>query len=135
MSVGRDVIGNLDGAGQILRIPRARSAPDAIDSISQEMVKFMSSKRTDQSMGTYIMEFEMLRICFGPRRICFGPVYRERGVAQELKNHGAGKFRQHIGLPSGVGADATLVWAMWICIATRRNGGAGNGYGVRIRGF
>ena len=61
LSARRDVIGNLDGAAQILRTPRARFAPDAIDSILQEMAKFMSFRRTGQNMGTHIMEFEMLR--------------------------------------------------------------------------
>ena len=59
-SVGRNVIENLGGAEQISRILRERSAPDAIDSISQDMVKFTSPERTEQNMDTYIMEFEML---------------------------------------------------------------------------
>ena len=41
LSMGRDVIDNLDGAKQILRILRERFAPDAIGSIFQDMVKFM----------------------------------------------------------------------------------------------
>ena len=61
LSVGRGVIGNLDGAEQISKIPRERVAPDAIDSIFQDMVKFMYFKRTDQTMDTYTMEFETLR--------------------------------------------------------------------------
>ena len=61
LSVGRDVIDNLDGAEQISRSLRERFAPDAIDSIFQDMAKFMYSKRTDRTMGTYVMEFEMLR--------------------------------------------------------------------------
>ena len=61
LSVGRDVIGNLDGAEQILKILRERFAPDAIDSIFQDMAKFMYFKRTGQNMDTYIMKFEMMR--------------------------------------------------------------------------
>ena len=60
LSVGRDVIDNLDGAEQISRISRERFAPDAIDSISQDMVKFLYFKRTEQTMDTYITEFEIL---------------------------------------------------------------------------
>ena len=61
LSVGRNVIGNLDEAEQISRIQRERFAPDAIDSIFQDLVKFMNFKRTKRKMDTYIMEFEMLR--------------------------------------------------------------------------
>ena len=61
LPAGRDVIGNSDGAEQILKIPRERFAPDAIDSISQDMAKFMDFKRTGQTLGAYVMELEMLR--------------------------------------------------------------------------
>ena len=61
LSVGRDVIDNLDGAEQILRVPRERFAPEAIDSIFQDMAQFMYLERTGQKMDTCIMEFEMLR--------------------------------------------------------------------------
>ena len=46
LSVGQDVIDNLDGAEQILKISRERFAPGAIDPIPQDMVKFMYFKRT-----------------------------------------------------------------------------------------
>ena len=59
--MGRDVFDNLDGVGQILRILRERFAPDAIDSILQDMIKFLYFKRTEQTMDTYIMEFEISR--------------------------------------------------------------------------
>ena len=52
LSVGRDVIDNLDGADQVSRISRERLAPDAADSISQDMVKFLYFKRTEQTMDT-----------------------------------------------------------------------------------
>ena len=61
VSAGKDVIGKTDGAAHILRILRERFAPDAIDCIFQEVVTFMSFKRTDQGMDTYLMEFDMLR--------------------------------------------------------------------------
>ena len=52
LSVVRDVIGNSDGPEQILEISRKRFAPDAIDSISQDAVKFMYFKRTEQAKDT-----------------------------------------------------------------------------------
>ena len=36
---GKDLIGNMDGAGQVLEISRERLAPDAIDSISQDVLQ------------------------------------------------------------------------------------------------
>ena len=61
LSVGRDVIDNLDGAEQISRSLRERFAPDAIDSIFQDMAKFMYSKRAGQNMDARIADFETLR--------------------------------------------------------------------------
>ena len=43
LPVGRDVIGNLDGAEQILKIPRERFAPDAIDSVFQDIANLSAS--------------------------------------------------------------------------------------------
>ena len=48
MPAGKDAIGDLDSAEQISRISRERFAPDAIDSILWDMVKFMYFKRTAQ---------------------------------------------------------------------------------------
>ena len=45
VSAGKEVAGNVDGAAHILRILRGRFAPDAIDSIAQDMVKFMYFRR------------------------------------------------------------------------------------------
>ena len=61
MTVGKDVIGNARGVAHTLRILRERSAPDAMDSIFQDMAKFTYFKRTGQNMDTYLMEFDMLR--------------------------------------------------------------------------
>ena len=60
-SAGKDVLGNVDGAALIVRTPRGRLAPDAIDSTFQEIAKLMLFKRTGQAMGTYLMEFDTLR--------------------------------------------------------------------------
>ena len=58
---GKDVVGNLDRAEQILKISRERFAPDAIDSIFRDVVKFMYFKRLGQTMDTYLLDFDMLR--------------------------------------------------------------------------
>ena len=47
MRVGKDAIGNSDGAEQILEISRGRFAPDATDSIFQDVVKFTYFKRLE----------------------------------------------------------------------------------------
>ena len=60
-TLGKDVIGNSDGAAHILRNLRERFAPVAIDSIFQETARFMYFKRTAQTMDTYSIEFDMLR--------------------------------------------------------------------------
>ena len=41
-----------------MRISRERFAPDFID---YDVVKFMNSKRTDHTMDTHLMEFDVLR--------------------------------------------------------------------------
>ena len=88
LSVGKDVIGNLDGAEQILQIPRDRFAPDAIDLISQDMVKFILFKRTDQPMDTYIIEFEMLRRK-AEARMVMGPGFLVEFVSVLCMRNGA----------------------------------------------
>ena len=45
----------------IPHILRERFAPDAIDSVFQDVAKFMYFNRMDQKMGTYLLEFDMLR--------------------------------------------------------------------------
>ena len=59
--MGKDVIGNIGGVAHILRILRARFAPDAIDRIAQDMVKFMYFKRTDRNVDENSTEFDMLQ--------------------------------------------------------------------------
>ena len=61
MAVRKDDVGNIDGAGQISKISRERFAPDAIDSIFQDMLKFTYFKRTDQKIGTHMTEFDFSR--------------------------------------------------------------------------
>ena len=62
MRVGKDVIGNSDGAEQILKISRECYAPDDIDIIFQDVAKFMYFRRLAQTMDTYLVEFDMLRL-------------------------------------------------------------------------
>ena len=61
LAVGKDVVGNMDGVGAILKILRHRFAPDKIDCIFQDIYKFSNFKRATQDMDTYLLEFEMLR--------------------------------------------------------------------------
>ena len=60
MSAGKDSIGVVDGAALILRKLRERLAPDAIDSSSRNVAKFMYFGRAAQNMDAYL-EFDMLR--------------------------------------------------------------------------
>ena len=61
MAVGRDVVGNTDGADQISQTSRERCAPDAIGSSFQDMAKFTYCERTGQNTDAALMEFDMLR--------------------------------------------------------------------------
>ena len=60
-TVGKDVIGNNDGVMHILNILRDRFAPDRVDCIFQDIIKFMNFKKTTQEMDTYLLEFDILR--------------------------------------------------------------------------
>ena len=61
LTVGKDVVGNMDGVEAILKILRRRSAPDKVDCTFQDISKFMNFKRTTQDMDAYMLEFDMLR--------------------------------------------------------------------------
>ena len=61
MAVGKHVVGNIDGVGQISEIPRGRFAPDAIGGIFQGAPKFLYFERTDPSTRAFPAEFDMLR--------------------------------------------------------------------------
>ena len=81
--MGRDAIGNSDGAAHFLRILRERVAPGAIGSIFQDMARFMYFGRPVQNMGTYLMELDMLRRKAGAR---FRPLRRGHGSATLTEN-------------------------------------------------
>ena len=61
LAAGKDVVSNIDGVAQISRILRERPAPDAIDSIFQDIMKFSRFKRPGQNMDTFPVEFDMSR--------------------------------------------------------------------------
>ena len=108
MAIGADVVGNIDGAEQVLRILRERFAPDAIGSIFQDMAEIMYSKRTGQNTDTYLMEFDMLRQQAGARMLAGSgfpdesvSTHAKRCIGQKWENLGFGQFRQHPGLSIG----------------------------------
>ena len=61
LTIGKDVVGNVDGVEAILKIRRRRFAPDIVDCIFRDIHKFMNFKRAIQDMDTFLLEFEMLR--------------------------------------------------------------------------
>ena len=61
LTIGKDVVSNVDGVEQILNIPRNRSAPDKADCIFQDIPKYLRFKRTTQDMDTFLLEFDILR--------------------------------------------------------------------------
>ena len=50
-----------DAAREFSRILRERLAPDVTDALHRDVVKFMNCKRVDQTMDTYLMEFDVTR--------------------------------------------------------------------------
>ena len=69
MAAGKDGVGNIDRAARILRILGERFAPEAIDSIFQDMAKFMYFERADQNSDMYLMEFDVLPQKAGARML------------------------------------------------------------------
>ena len=49
-----------DGARQILRILREHFGPYGVDAMYRGAFRFMHSKRADQTMDVYLLEFEFL---------------------------------------------------------------------------
>ena len=60
-TVGKDVVGNNDGAEQILSISRNGFAPDKVGCIFQDIAKFLYFKRTTEDMDTFLLEFDISR--------------------------------------------------------------------------
>ena len=61
VTAGKDDVSNFGGAQQTSRISRERFAQDATASIGQDVAKFTNFRRIDQTMDTYLMEFDMIR--------------------------------------------------------------------------
>ena len=61
MSAGKDSVGDAAVVALMLRIFRERFAPGAIGSIFQDMAKLTRSKRADQNMDAFSLEFDTLR--------------------------------------------------------------------------
>ena len=61
LTIGKDVVGNIDGAEQILNILCNCFAPDKADCVFQDITKFLYFTRTTQDMHTYLLEFDILR--------------------------------------------------------------------------
>ena len=60
-SAGRDVILYNGGAQKILQISHERLAPNAVDAIHREVVRFLHFVRADQKMEASWLEFDVLR--------------------------------------------------------------------------
>ena len=118
LTVGKDVIGNMDGVESILRILRNRFAPDKIDCIFQDIQKFSHFTRTTQDMDTYLLEFEMLRQK-AEARFDMGTgfpdefasvLYTERGPLQDGKAISCCKRRFVVSVRKCGSADAQIIW-------------------------
>ena len=51
---------NTDGAERVLNTLRDYFAPEAVDSAHQKVVRFLQFRCTDQAMGEYFAEFDLL---------------------------------------------------------------------------
>ena len=67
-------------------ILRDRFAPDAVDSIPQDMAKFMYFKRTRRNMGAYSMEFDILRLKAGARMLMGSGFPDESACVSRMRN-------------------------------------------------
>ena len=140
MTVWKDVIGNIDGVEQISKILRKSSAPDVIDSIFQDMVKFMYFKLTGRNLATYLMEFDMLRRKAEARTIMgsgfpdsFVSALCAQGVA--LTKNVKTLVLTTLGNSSASQSDSAQMrrssGPIWRCVAARCPRSGGSGYGVR----
>ena len=55
LAAGSDFVANNDGAEWKLGILKTYFAPDVVDSVRQEVARFLQLKRTDQTMGDYLV--------------------------------------------------------------------------------
>ena len=126
VTAGKDVVGNLDGAEHIWQILTERFAPDAIDSILHAMAKFMHFKRTGQDMGTYLIEFDMLRRKAEARMIMGGGfpdefasvLCMQNAALAKNENVGFGQSGRYPGFPECRSSNAPFIWPPRLCVAT-----------------
>ena len=85
-TVGEDVVGNNDGARQISGILRERVLLGAIDSIFQDMAKFMVCRRADPNTDAFSIEFDILRQKAEVRMIMGGGLSGEFALALCIQN-------------------------------------------------
>ena len=58
---GSDILENSIGVAKTSDVLRNYFAPEAVDAIRQQVMRFTRSRRTDQSVDEYIAEFDLLR--------------------------------------------------------------------------
>ena len=80
LAEGSDILDHIDGVSKILIILRNYFAPEAVDAIQQQVMRFMRFRRADQSIEDYIMEFDLLRREAAPR-MKIGAGFPERFVS------------------------------------------------------
>ena len=61
MSAGNLIILNNDGAAEILDILHGHFAPDAVDAVYKEVVRFLHFERMDLSMEVSLLGFDVPR--------------------------------------------------------------------------
>ena len=61
LSTGGDFVANTDGANRILSILEDYVAPAAVDSVYQEVARFLQSAQKNEKTDVYLVEFDSLR--------------------------------------------------------------------------
>ena len=126
---GKDVVGKIDGAEQILRISRERFAPVAIDRIFQDMAKSIYFKRTGQDTDKYLAEFGMLREKDAARILAGGSCPDE--CSRSITHVKCCIGQKWGNLSIGSGPNAARFWPLRLRVSARRRPSGGYGYGVR----
>ena len=61
LAEGGDILDHSDGVSGILDVLRNCLAPEAVDAIRQQVMRYARCRRADQSIGEYVVEFDLLR--------------------------------------------------------------------------
>ena len=56
---GSNMLGHSDGVAKILNIPRNYFAPEAVDAIHEQVMRFTRFRRADQPIDEYIVKFDL----------------------------------------------------------------------------